>query len=276
MRDVLFIAAGICSATIGLKGFLLPNSFLDGGITGISLLANFMTGGHIAAFIVAFNLPFIWLGARQISVEFAVKTLLAILVLSAMLLIVEMPAVTNDKLLTATFGGVFLGAGIGLCVRGGAVIDGTEALAVYCSRRFGIAVGDVIIILNVTIFSTAALLVNIETAMYSMLTYAAASKAVDFLISGIEEYIGLTVISERSDEIYDVLTHKLGKAVTVYKGGAGYFSETEKQILFCIITRLEVSRTEGEITRLDPSAFITQQTINHVRGGMVKKRPLHD
>ncbi|MCZ2133775.1 MAG: YitT family protein [Bacteroidetes bacterium] len=276
LRDVFFVAAGICSATIGLKGFLLPNGFLDGGITGVSLLANFMTGGHIATFIIVFNMPFIWLGARQISTEFAVKTLFAILALSAMLVVVDMPSITNDKLLTAVFGGIFLGAGIGLCVRGGAVIDGTEALALYCSRRFGIAVGDVIIILNVTIFSAAALLVNIETAMYSMLTYAAASKAVDFLISGIEEYIGLTIISERSGEIHDALMHKLGKAVTVYKGGAGYMSDAERQILFCIITRLEVSKIESEITQLDPSAFITQQTINHVRGGMVKKRPLHD
>lgn len=276
LRDAFFILAGVGAATVGLKGFLLPNDFLDGGITGVSLLANLITGWHIAAFIVMFNLPFIWLGARQISVEFAVKTLFAILALSSMLIVVDMAAITNDKLLTATFGGVFLGVGIGLCIRGGAVIDGTEALAVYCSRKFGIAVGDFIIVFNVLIFSAAALLVNIETAMYSMLTYAAASKAVDFLISGIEEYIGLTIISERSGEIHDALVHKLGRAVTVYKGGAGYMSDAERQILFCIITRLEVSRIESEITRLDTSAFITQQTINHVRGGMIKKRPLHD
>lgn len=276
VKDIFFIAAGIASATLGLEGFLLPNGFLDGGVTGISLLAGILSGGNISIFIALLNVPFIIIAARQFSIVFAIKTLCAILAFAGMLTLVEMAPITTDKLLTAVFGGIFLGAGIGLCVRGGCVIDGTEVLAVYCAKRFGVGVGDVIIVLNVAIFSAAAALLNIETAMYSMLTYAAASKAIDFLISGIEEYVGLTIISAHAEEIHSHLTQTLGKAVTIYKGGAGYATDAERMILFCIVTRLEVSRISSEVERLDGHAFITQHTINHIRGGMVKKRPLHD
>ncbi len=278
-RDVFLILLGIFSATIGLKGFLLPNGFYDGGAMGISLLLDHFIKFDLSLFIVLINLPFVLLGFRQISMEFAVKSAIAILVLAICVHEVQIPTFTQDKLLIALFGGVFLGFGIGLSIRGGAVIDGTEVLAVQISRRSSLSVGDCIAIFNLVLFLCVAFLINIETAMYSILTYAAASKSVDFLLNGIEEYIGVTIISPEYHKIQQMLVHELQRGVTVYKteGGYGKTGSTteERKALFCAVTRLEVTRLLTEIDLIDPTAFVIQHSIKDTRGGMIKRRPLH-
>jgi len=279
IRDAFFIVLGVCSAGIGLKAFLLPNNFLDGGATGLSLLIEIMTRIDLSILLVVINLPFILLGAKQISVPFAVKSSLAIVALAIVVHFLEMPVITSDKLLIAVFGGFFLGAGIGSAIRGGAVIDGTEVLAIAVSRKSSLTVGDFIALLNIVLFSFAAVLVSIETAMYSMLTYFSASKTVDFIINGIEEYIGVTIVSNQSDAIKEMITAELGRGVTVYKADGGFgktgVSDNNGKILFCAITRLEVSRLLLEIEKIDNDAFIVQHPIKDTKGGMIKKRPLH-
>ncbi|MGN6477612.1 MAG: YitT family protein [Flavipsychrobacter sp.] len=278
-REFFLICAGICSAAIGLKGFLLPNGFLDGGVTGISLLITRLTGFPLPILIVLINIPFIIIAIRQISKEFALKTLLAIAGLALIVAFIEIPHITNDKLLISVFGGFFLGAGIGLAIRGGSVIDGTEVMAIYITRNSSMSVGDVIALFNVLLFCVSALLINIETALYSMLTYRAASKTVDFLITGIEEYIGVTIISEKADEIKSTIINNLGRAVTIYKGEGGFgkkgIIDEDRKIIFSVVTRLEVHRLVHEVEKVDSDAFIIQHTINDTKGGMIKKRPLH-
>ncbi|MEO6168906.1 MAG: YitT family protein [Chitinophagales bacterium] len=277
--QVTFVAVGVFSAALGLKGFLLPAGFLDGGVTGISLLTNRLTGIQLPILIFMINIPFILLGYKQMSLVFALKTMAAISALALVLAFIPFPEVTTDPLLVALFGGFFLGAGIGMCIRGGAVIDGTEVLAIYISKQSTLSVGDVIMIFNIVLFSTSALLIDIETAMYAMLTYLAAGRTVDFFITGIEEYTGVTIISEHSDTIRNAIIQKLGRGVTIYNGKRGYGSHEHQDvnldIIFTVITRLEVQRLKNEVEKIDRQAFIIQHAINDTRGGMVKKRPLH-
>lgn len=279
LKSLIFIIAGISMATIGLKGFLLPNDFLDGGVTGISLMINRLFDIDISISILLINAPFIFLGNKQIGSGFALKTAVAVVVLAITVHYVNFPVITKDPLLISIFGGFFLGAGIGLTMRGRAVIDGTEVLAVAVSRNSSLSVGDFIALFNVLLFITAAFVINLETAMYSMLTYLAASKTVDFIVTGIEEYIGVTIISEHSDLIHNAIIENLGMAVTVYKGEGGYCKKgkttEERKILYSVVTRLEVQKLKLEIEKIDPEAFVIQQTINDTRGGMIKKRPLH-
>jgi Uncharacterized conserved protein len=279
VKNTFLICAGIAAATFGLKGFLLPEGLLDGGATGISLLINRVTGFDISILIMLINLPLIYIGWRQVSRRFAVKTLLAVMTFAIVVHFVEIPDLTHDRLLIAVFGGFFLGAGIGLAMRGGAVIDGTEVLAVWISRHSSLSVGDFIAIFNVILFTAAVFLVNLEIALYSMLTYFSASKTIDFIIAGIEEYIGVTIVSDKADEIKESIVNNLGRAVTVYKGIGGYgkrgLVESERKILFAVVTRLEVQRLIVEIDKIDANAFVVQHTINDTRGGMIKKRSLH-
>jgi len=277
-KDFFLIFAGILSAGLGLKGFLLPNGFIDGGVTGMSLLVSNLTQIPLPILIIVINAPFILVGYFQVSKIFAFKTSMAIAGLALCLIFFPYPVVTNDKLLISVFGGLSLGAGIGLAIRGGSVIDGTEVLALFISRKISLTVGDVILAINILIFSTAAFLLGIETAFYSVLTYIAASKTVDFIIEGIEEYTGVTIISDHSDEIAKAIIESTGWGMTIYKGkkGFGKRGETENDIdiIYIVITRLEISKLKNLISEIDRNAFVIHQSLNDIRGGMIKKRPL--
>lgn len=277
--NIFLITAGIFSAGCGLKSFLLPNSFIDGGVTGISLLVSTLTGMPLSALIVLLNIPFIIIGYTQIGRNFAIKTSLAIIGLALCVALVHYPVLTTDKLLVPVFGGFFLGAGIGLAMRGGGVLDGTEVMALYLSKKTGLTIGDIILIFNVIIFSFAAWLLTIETALYSILAYLAASKTIDYIIEGLEEYTGVTIISAKSEEIRKMLTETMGRGVTVYKGTRGFGKTGHKlgdiDILYSVVTRLEIARLNTEIERIDPAAFVVMNSIKDTKGGMIKKRPLH-
>ncbi|MDI9257148.1 YitT family protein [Flavobacterium sedimenticola] len=276
-KDFFLITIGIFSASFGFKGFLLTNHFIDGGATGISLLISFLTKIPLYMLIIAVNIPFIILGYKVMGKAFAIKTALAITGLSFCLATVTFPNVTNDNLLVAIFGGFFLGAGIGLSVRGGAVIDGTEVLAIFLSRKLGTTIGDIIVVINVIIFSTAAYFLGIEVAMYSMITYLAASKTLDFLVEGIDEYIGVTIVSSKSNEIRQMIIEVMGRGVTVYSGKRGYGKRGETkevEIIYTVITRLELNKLNTEIEKIEPTAFVVMNSIKDTKGGMIKKRPL--
>jgi uncharacterized membrane-anchored protein YitT (DUF2179 family) len=272
----LLIALGVLSAGFGLKGFLLPNGFIDGGAVGISLLVSEVSGFPLSVLLVLVNLPFIYFGYRTVGKEFALKTALGIIALSLMVAFFPYPQITEDKLLVAVFGGFFLGAGIGLAVRGGGVIDGTEVLAINLSKPLGLSIGDIILVMNIAIFAVAAYLLSLETALYSILTYLAASKTVDFLIDGIEEYTGVTIISNSSEEIRTMITEQLGRGVTIYKGERGFgkrgHQNRDLDIIYTVITRLEISKLNAEVEKIDEEAFVVMHSIRDTRGGMIKKR----
>ena len=277
ITNFLFIVTGICSASFGFKGFLLTNNFIDGGATGISLLIAALTKVPLPVWILLVNIPFIILAFKVIGKQFAIKTSLAILGLSICLATVSFPNVTDDNLLVAIFGGFFLGAGIGLAIRGGAVIDGTEVLAIFLSRKLGTTIGDIIILINVIIFSTAAYLLYVETALYSMITYLSASRTLDFVVEGIDEYVGVTVISSQSEKIRQMIIHTMGRGVTVYNGSKGYGKRgemTEIEIIYTVITRLELNKLNTEIKKIEPDAFVIMNQVKDAKGGMIKKRSL--
>ncbi|HEU5164668.1 MAG TPA: YitT family protein [Chitinophagaceae bacterium] len=277
LRDIIFISLGILSAAFGLKGFLIPNNFIDGGATGIALLIRQLTGARLGVMLILVNIPFLLLGVGVIGKNFAIKATLAITGLALAAAFINLKPITDDKLLVAVFGGFFLGAGIGLTIRGGAVIDGTEVVALYLSKRFGTTVGDIITIINVMIFGIAAYFISIDVALYAMVTYLAASKTVDFVIEGIEEYTGVTIISSHNEEIKEMIINKLGRGITVYKGkgGFGKMGHTDdKNIIYTVITRLEISKLNTEIQKIDRNAFVVMTTIKDIKGGMIKKRRL--
>ncbi|MGZ5436142.1 MAG: YitT family protein [Pyrinomonadaceae bacterium] len=280
LLNFALIVGGIFSAAFGLKGFLLSSRFIDGGVTGVSMLLSDIFHAPLSILILVINLPFVAIGYRQIGRAFAIKSVLSIAGLSLVLAFVKFPDITPDKLLTAVFGGFFIGAGIGLAIRGGAVLDGTEIAALLVSRTSNLLnVGDVILILNIFIFLTAAFFLGVDSALYSILTYAAASKTIDFLLHGIEEYRGVTIVSAKSQEIKDAIMNQLHRGVTVYKstGGLGTtgWTEEEREILYCVVTRLEISRIKNAVTEIDPTAFIATHALSDVHGGLVKKPIFH-
>jgi uncharacterized membrane-anchored protein YitT (DUF2179 family) len=247
---------------------------------GISLLGNLLFGIQLPILVVVFNLPFVVIAYTQVSKKFAFRTLLAIGLLAATLALVEFPIITNDKLLISVFGGFFLGVGIGLSIRGGSVIDGTEVLAIYSSRKTTLTVGDIILILNVVIFSAAAYVINLETALYAILTYLVASKTVDFVVHGIEEYTSVMIVSEKSEEIKDAIITKLGRGVTILKGKSGFGKKGHRSadvdVVYSVVTRLELQRLNTEIIKIDPEAFVVENSVNDIKGGMIKKRPFRE
>lgn len=277
VRGFLLMILGVLSACFGLKGFVLPNQFLDGGVTGICLLVNAVTGWSLPILIVVINVPFILLAVKQFNLAFALKTAGAICLLALSLAFIPIESVTDDKLIVAVFGGFFVGLGIGLCIRGGCVIDGTEVLAVFTGRKSGLSIGDVILIINVIIFGVAALKYDLVIALYSLLTYFAASKAIDFIVHGIEEHTGVTIVSTKSEAIRQMIIEKMGRGVTIFVGRGGYGKhgkQGEIDVVYTVITRLEIARLKTEIEQIDENAFIIYQSINDTSGGMVKKRPL--
>jgi uncharacterized membrane-anchored protein YitT (DUF2179 family) len=283
IKSIFLIILGIFSASFGLKGFLIPNQFIDGGVTGISLLISFSTSIPLPLLIFVINVPFIILGFSQISRTFAIKALAGIAGLSLVLATVTFPVITHDKLLIAIFGGIFLGAGIGFSVRGGGVLDGTEILALYIWRRSETSIGDMIMVFNVVIFSCAAFILGIETALYSILTYLAASKTLDYLVEGVEEYTGVTIISEKSSKVKRILMTKFGRGITIYKGKRSMIGKNadmdgvaDMEIIFTIVTKLEIGKVKKLVNEVDENAFIYCSPISNTKGGVLKKRPLHD
>ncbi|MCB2408364.1 YitT family protein [Hymenobacter lucidus] len=280
IKNLGLIVLGILCAGMGLKGFLLSSHFIDGGVTGISMLISATLDVPLSWLLLIINLPFVVLGYRQIGLGFALKSAAAIAGLALCIAVVPYPDMTKDLLLTAVFGGVFIGAGIGFAMRGGAVLDGTEVAALLINRHSSLLkVSDVILVLNIFIFGVAAFVLGAQTAMYSILTYVAASKTLDFLLNGIEQYTGVTIISGQSEAIRQAITNTLGRGVTLYQGKRGYGKrgdqDLDMDIVFTVVTRLELPQLRTEIRRIDPQAFVIQHSIDDAEGGMVKKRPFH-
>lgn len=280
VQDVIFLLLGILSASIGLKSFLVPNHFLDGGITGLSLLVSEMLGWHLGLLLLIFNLPFIIIGYKLAGKMFALRTTIAVIGVAICLQYLQYPQLTHDKLLVAVFGGFFVGLGIGLSMRGGGTFDGIEVLALFTLKRTGFSITEIILGFDIIIFIIAGFYLNIETALYAMLTYFVASQTTKYVIDGIEAYTGVTIISGESEAIKAFLVLKMNKGITVYKGERGFMKDSYEQskecdVVFTVITRLEVRRLKKAIYQIDPTAFVFTHTIKETSGGLVKKIVKH-
>jgi len=277
LKNLLFILAGAGLAVLAMKGFMIPNRFLDGGITGISILLHEIFHFNISILVILLNLGFIYLGYRKIGKTFAVQTSIAVIILATGLLFIDINPITNDKLLIAIFGGILIGTGVGLVIRGGGVIDGAEVIAVFTRRKTGFSNSEIIMLINCIIFAVAALQFGIETAMYSIITYFTATRATNYVVDGIEEYTAMNIVSARQEEIKDFLVNDLGKGITVYKGERGYLPgsfdiKTDCEIIVTIVTRLEIKQIQDSLMNIDPKAFVYVQSIKEASGGILKAK----
>jgi uncharacterized membrane-anchored protein YitT (DUF2179 family) len=275
LLNAVLIVLGILSAGMGLHGFLLSSNFIDGGVTGVSMLLAKLTPFSLSFWLPVINLPFIAVGYRYIGGAFAVRSVLAISGLAVALATIPYPDVTPDLVLTAVFGGFFIGAGIGLAVRGEAVLDGTEIAALLISKRSHLLkTGDVILIFNILLFLAAMSVLGVEAALYSILTYWTAAKTLDFVIYGLEEYTAIIIVSRQNTAIRESITGELGRGVTVYKGYGGMSGE-EQDILYCVVTRLEIGKVKAIVRELDEAAFVVYHPLADAEGGFVKRSGLH-
>ncbi|MDB5145086.1 MAG: hypothetical protein JWQ66_3799 [Mucilaginibacter sp.] len=279
-KDAVYIIAGILLCGFALKSFLVPNAFFDGGVTGISLLIHELYHINIAIVILTVNIPFIIMGIFQVNGRFAWKTLAAIIGVGICLQVIPYPVITSDKLLVCIFGGVFMGTGVGLAIRGGCALDGIEVLALFTLKRSSFTISEIILGINVIIFSIAAFKLGLPTALYSIMTYYAASHATNFVLEGLEEYTGFTIISGQSELIKEKLVMDLGRGITIYKGERGFLKGSFEvshpvDIIFTVVTRLEIRRLRNIVQGIDPKAFMFTGTIKEAAGGVLKKRARH-
>jgi uncharacterized membrane-anchored protein YitT (DUF2179 family) len=280
LRDLLYTVIGILFCGFALKSFLVPNNFFDGGVTGISLLLHETYHINIAYVIIVVNIPFIIMGGIQINYAYAIKTSAAIIGLGLCLLYMPYQEVTQDKLLVSIFGGVSMGIGVGLAIRGGCALDGVEVLALYTGKRISFTISEIILGINIVIFLIAGIQLGLPTALYSILTYYAASRTSNFVIEGLEEYTGVTIISGKNEQIKEALVMTMGKGITVYKGERGFLKDSfdvsqPVDIIFTVVTRLEVRRLRNLVSDIDPKAFVFTSTIKEAAGGVLKKLARH-
>ena len=277
VQDILLMIAGVIISGYALKGFLVPNQFFDGGITGISLLVHELYKFNLGLVIIVLNLPFIVMSYFSVGHRFAFMTFISVVMLSICLLLLPDFALTTDKLLISVFGGVFLGIGIGLIMKAGAALDGIEVLALYTLKRTSFTMTEIIMGINILIFAIAAFMFGIETALYSILTYFSATLCIDYVIEGIQAYTGVTIISGKSEAIKYQLVNNLGRGITVYKGERGFLPgkfeiSAECDIIFTVITRLELRKLKNLVYKVDPKAFVFANTIKEASGGIIKRR----
>lgn len=280
IQDTIYIILGILFSAFAMKSFLVPNHFLDGGVTGISLLGHEIFHWNLGLLLILTNLPFIIMGAYQVSKGFAVKTALAVVGLAIALQYVEFPTVTSDNLLVSIFGGFFLGLGIGLAMRGGCAIDGIEVLALYTLKKTSFTITEMIMAINIVLFLSAGIHFGLETALYAMLTYYVAMRTIDYVIEGMEAFTGVTIISGKSEEVKEALVLRMGRGITVYKGERGFMKDSyevshECDIVFTVITRLEVRKLKNVVHNIDPKAFVFTHTIKETAGGVLKRKVTH-
>jgi len=274
VSETFQISVGVLLASIGLKVFLLPNGFLDGGATGIAILLSEVTGVDISFLLLFVSLPFLFLAWYSLSKRIFTKSIVSIVALAIMIHYENFEPVTDDKLLIAIFGGLFLGSGIGLTVKNGAVVDGSEILGIFINERYGISIGKVILVFNVILFSVTAALLSIEVAMYSILTFLITAKVIDLMIEGFEDFVGLMIVSDESLAIEQSLTKEMGVGMTIYKASSGFGKrgeQGEKQIIHTVINRIDIRKTYNIIDKHDKSAFIIEFHVNDIKSGILRK-----
>jgi len=280
IQDALLIIAGVIISAFALKGFMVPNHFFDGGITGISLLIHEIYHINLNIVIFVLNLPLIAVSYVTVGKRFAFRTLIGVVLLGICLWLLPVVPMTSDKLLISIFGGVFMGIGVGLVMRAGAALDGMEVLALYTLKKTSFTITEIILGFNVLIFAVAALKFGIETALYSILTYFAATRSIDYVVEGLQAFTGVTIISGNSEMIKYQIVNQLGRGITIYKGKRGFLPgkfevSADCDIIFTVITRLEMRKLKNLVYEIDPNAFVFASTIKEASGGVIKRKQAH-
>jgi len=273
ISEYVQIILGIILASIGLKAFLLPNGFLDGGVTGIALLVSSVLDINVSALLILFSIPFLILGFYTVSRRIVIKSIISILGLALFIHFENFSTITEDKLLISIFGGLFLGAGIGIAIRNGSVLDGSEILGIYLNDKYGISIGQIILVFNIILFSVTALVLSAEVALYSILTYIVTAKVTDLVIEGFEDFIGVTIVSKKYEAIEIAIMEELGTGMTLYKGtrGVGSSGKTEDfDIIHTIVNRIDIKKMYRVVDKIDPKAFIVEFDVNTVKGGVLR------
>jgi len=274
-KKYLTIFVGAIIASIGLELFLIPNEVIDGGVVGLSIMAQTITGLSMGIFLILFNLPFLYLGYKQIGQNFAIATLIAILFLSGWSEVMdEIPQVTTDPFLAAIFGGIIDGVGVGLIIRAGGSLDGTEIVAIIMDKKSVFSVGEVVMFINLFILSSAGLLYGWDKAMYSLVAYFVISKMIDVVIKGLDESYAVMIVTNSHEDITSALNDRLGRGVTLLHGAGGYTGES-KEVLYCVVTRLEVDKLKEIVLEKDENAFVTINAVHDIIGGRFKKKAIH-
>jgi uncharacterized membrane-anchored protein YitT (DUF2179 family) len=280
LKNIALNLIGVAFITLALKGFMLPNKFLDGGVIGISILLHEVLHLPFGVLVLVLNIPFLFIGKKILGNTFAFQSLITFILIALSINFVHIEAVTSDKLLIALFGGCLIGIGMGFCIRSGSTADGIEILALLTTRKIGLNVSEVIFGINSLLFLAAAWYFGISTALYSIVTYFSAVKSLDYISQGVEQYISLHIISAKSAEIKELIVQKFRKGITIIKGERGYLPDSfdEKwdcDIIVTIVTRLELLRIKEEINKLDPHAFMYIQYIKDASGGILRLKQKH-
>lgn len=274
-RQYLLLFVGAIITAIGLEIFLIPNNIIDGGVVGISIMGSALTNYSIGVFLVLLNIPFIYIGYKQIGRSFAFATLFSICALSYWTgYFHSMGEITKDLFLAATFGGIVTGLGVGIIIRNGGSLDGTEIVAIIMDKRTALSVGEIVMIMNLFILSSAGILFGWNKAMYSLVAYFIIAKVIDLVINGFDKSNGVMIITSMHDEISTVLMKRLGRGVTFLHGEGAYTGDTKK-VLYCVVTRLEVTKLKRIVMDIDENAFVTITPIHEIIGGRFKKRAIH-
>lgn len=275
IRRIVFIFLGASLVSVGLEIFLVPNRIIDGGIVGISIITSHLSGWPLGIFLTVLNLPFLLIGYKQIGKTFALSTLLGVLVMSVgTSLLHSVPPITIDPLLAAVFGGIILGVGVGMVIRFGGSLDGTEIVAILMQKRLPFSVGEIVMFLNIFILGSAGFVFGWDHAMYSLIAYYIAYKMIDLTIEGFDESKSVWIISDKNKELGNAIMNRLGRGVT-YLNGEGGYSGGSKRVIFCVITRLEEAKMKSIVEETDPSAFMAVGNIHDVKGGRFKKKNIH-
>ncbi|MFP2997961.1 YitT family protein [Spongiivirga sp. MCCC 1A20706] len=272
--EILNILIAILLASFGLKGFLLPNGFLDGGVTGISILISELLAIELSYILPIATIPFFILGWFTVSRRILIKSILSVFLLAIVIHFENFQPITEDKLIISIFGGIFLGAGIGLAIKNGAVIDGSEILGIFLNEKFGLSIGKIILLFNIVLFGVTALLLSIEVALYSILAYIVTSKVIDFMIEGFEDYVGLMIVSDKSEELQNNLVNEIGIGLTIYNGSKGFGKRGKKEygeVIHTVINRIDIRKAYKTIEMTDADAFIIEFDVNQVKGGVLRK-----
>ena len=266
---------GAAIYTYGLDVFLVPNYLIDGGVVGIALMTSKITGISFSIFVILINLPFLYVGYKQIGKSFTISTLFAIACISLFSVFMhDIPPLVRDPLLASVFGGIILGLGVGIIIRNGGSLDGSEIVAIIFDKKSSFSVGEIVMFFNFFILGAAGFVYDWNSAMYSLIAYFVAYKMMDLVITGVEESKGVMVITDKSEEVANVVMHRLGRGVTLLYG-EGAYTKTPKRIIYCVVTRLEMTKLKDIIYEVDENAFITINDVHDVFGGQFGKKSIH-
>ena len=273
LAEYFQIFIGIILTSLGLKAFLLPNGFLDGGVTGIALLVRTQVDIKLSYLLIIFSIPFLILGYFAVSKRVVVKSIISILGVALFIHFENFQTITDDKLLISIFGGLLVGSGIGLAIRNGSVLDGSEILGIYLNDKLGISIGKIVLLFNVVLFTITAFVESVEIALYSILTYIVAAKVTDAVVEGFEDFIGITIVSKDIDKIKMAIIENLGTGLTIYKGSSGFGSKgpaSDFDIIHAIINRIDIRKIHNLIDSIDQDAFVVEFHVNNVKGGVLR------